>query len=131
VTNEELIQELSFPVYRRLATMIFVPAASHGSAVEMVAVDPRDLQKAQDRDAKDPVNRNARLDRNELGPAHYRQVPSCISNRGSPHGSSSKVQYSVEIVNWKIPSVHFNNLIREETLNLVRQRLNTPDATGR
>jgi hypothetical protein len=26
VTDEELIEELSFPVYRRVATMIFVPA---------------------------------------------------------------------------------------------------------
>jgi hypothetical protein len=54
VTDEELIQELSFPVYRRVATMIFVPAASHASAVEMVAIDPRDLQDAQDRDAALP-----------------------------------------------------------------------------
>jgi hypothetical protein len=27
-TDEELIEELSFPVYRRVATMIFVPADS-------------------------------------------------------------------------------------------------------
>jgi len=53
VTDEELIEELSFPVYRRVATMIFVPAASHhASSVEMVAIDPRDLQEAQDRDAE-------------------------------------------------------------------------------
>jgi|SRR5580700_11345149 hypothetical protein len=53
VTDEELIEELSFPVYRRVATMIFVPAASlHASSVEMVAIDPRDLQDAQDRDAE-------------------------------------------------------------------------------
>jgi hypothetical protein len=48
VTDEELIEELSFPVYRRVATMIFVPRSS--SAVEMVAVDPLDLQAAQERD---------------------------------------------------------------------------------
>jgi hypothetical protein len=55
VTDEELIQELSFPVYRRVATMIFVLAASgHASSVEMVTVDPGDLQEAQDRDAKFP-----------------------------------------------------------------------------
>jgi hypothetical protein len=60
-TDEELIQELSFPVYRRVATMIFVPAASHASAVEMVSVDPRDLQEAQDRDAADPGTPAARL----------------------------------------------------------------------
>ena len=28
VTDEELIEELSFPVYRRVATWIFVPAKS-------------------------------------------------------------------------------------------------------
>jgi len=51
-TDEELIQELSFPVYRRVATVIFVPAESHqASSVEMVTIDPRDLQEAQDHDA--------------------------------------------------------------------------------
>jgi len=53
VTDEELIEELSFPVYRRVATMIFVPAASHNaSTVEMVAIDPQELQAAQERDLK-------------------------------------------------------------------------------
>jgi hypothetical protein len=47
VTDEVLIEELSFPVYRRVATMIFVPAQS---SVEMVTIDPLDLQEAQDRD---------------------------------------------------------------------------------
>jgi len=52
-TDEELIQELSFPVYRRVATMIFVPAQSNpASSVEMVSIDPGDLQEAQDRDAQ-------------------------------------------------------------------------------
>jgi hypothetical protein len=46
---------LSFPVYRRVATMIFVPGESPGtSSVEMVAIDPRDLQEARDRDSKGP-----------------------------------------------------------------------------
>ena len=49
VTDEELIEELSFPVYRRVSTMIFVPADS-ASSVEMVAIDPQDLQAAQERD---------------------------------------------------------------------------------
>ena len=53
ITDEELIEELSFPVYRRVATMIFVPADSqNSSSVEMLAIDPRDLQDAQDRDAQ-------------------------------------------------------------------------------
>jgi hypothetical protein len=50
VTDEQLIEELSFPVYRRVSTVIFVPGQSHASSVEMVTVDPRDLQAAQDRD---------------------------------------------------------------------------------
>jgi hypothetical protein len=51
VTDEELIEELSFPVYRRVATMIFVPAETHrASSVEMVAIDPQELQAAQERD---------------------------------------------------------------------------------
>jgi hypothetical protein len=49
VTDEELIEDLSFSVYRRVSTMIFVPAKS-ASSVEMVAIDPQDLQAAQERD---------------------------------------------------------------------------------
>jgi hypothetical protein len=51
-TDEELIEGLSFPVYRRVATMIFVPGtAGRNSSVEMVTVDPADLQAAQEQDA--------------------------------------------------------------------------------
>jgi len=51
MTDELLIEELSFPVYRRVSTVIFVPGQSpHASSVEMVTIDPRDLQAAQDRD---------------------------------------------------------------------------------
>jgi hypothetical protein len=51
VTDEELIEELSFPVYRRVATMIFVPVKSgSASTVEMVTIDPQDLQAAQELD---------------------------------------------------------------------------------
>jgi hypothetical protein len=49
VTDEELIEELPFRVYRRVSTMIFVPALS-ASSFEMVAIDPQDLQAAQERD---------------------------------------------------------------------------------
>jgi hypothetical protein len=44
VTDEELIEGLSFPVYRRVATMIFVPAPHGASSIEMVTIDPLDLQ---------------------------------------------------------------------------------------
>lgn len=51
MTDEQLIEELSFPVYRRTSTVIFVPGDSpHGSAVEMGTIDPRDLEAAQNRD---------------------------------------------------------------------------------
>jgi hypothetical protein len=50
VTDEELIEGLSFPAYRRVWTGIFVPAPS-GSAVEMATIDPADLQAAQEQDA--------------------------------------------------------------------------------
>ena len=51
VTDEELIEELSFPVYRRVATLIFLPAQVHKpSSIEMVNVDPADLAAAHARD---------------------------------------------------------------------------------
>jgi len=53
ITDEELIEGLSFPAYRRISTAIFVPAPS-GSAVEMAAIDPGDLQAAQEQDAAMP-----------------------------------------------------------------------------
>jgi len=48
VTEEELIEGLSFPAYHRVSTVIFSPS---GSAVEMVTIDPADLEAAQERDA--------------------------------------------------------------------------------
>ena len=48
-TDEELIEGLSFPVYRRVATMIFVPSIGRSSS-EMVTIDPADLRAAQARD---------------------------------------------------------------------------------
>ena len=51
-TDEELIESLSFPVYRRVATMIFVPGEGHRrSTVEMFAIDPADLQAVWEKDA--------------------------------------------------------------------------------
>ena len=51
MTDEQLIEELSFPAYRRVSTVIFAPGQSpNSSSVEMVTIDPRDLQAAQDRD---------------------------------------------------------------------------------
>jgi hypothetical protein len=53
VTDEELIEGISFPVYRRVSTMIFVPTPKYGpSSIEMVTIDPVDLQAALDKDAE-------------------------------------------------------------------------------
>ena len=49
VTDEERIEGLSFTVYHRVSTVIFVPAAS-GSGIEMATIDPSDLEAAQDQD---------------------------------------------------------------------------------
>ncbi|MEA2871474.1 MAG: hypothetical protein QOH67_1450 [Hyphomicrobiales bacterium] len=51
-TDEELIESLSFPVYRRVATMILVPGQGHWrSSVEMFTIDPAELQAAHEKDA--------------------------------------------------------------------------------
>ena len=59
-TDEELIEGLSFPVYRRVATLIFLPAgAGQQASMEMVTVDPDDLAAAHQRDqaTATPVDR--------------------------------------------------------------------------
>jgi hypothetical protein len=53
VTDEELFDGLSFPCFRRFATMIMVPAAPpHGSSMEMIAIASFDLAEAQRIDAE-------------------------------------------------------------------------------
>src|ERR1700710_3054346 len=48
VTDEEMIEGLSFASYRRVATMIMVPAASPGSSTtEMISIGSVDLSDAQ------------------------------------------------------------------------------------
>src|ERR671924_2033398 len=52
LTDEEPIEGLSFPAYRRVSTMILVPSKFHRlSSVELATVDPSDLEAAQQRDA--------------------------------------------------------------------------------
>jgi hypothetical protein len=53
LTDEELVDGVSFPVYRRVSTMIFLPAQFHRSgSVELVTIDPLDLRAAEERDAE-------------------------------------------------------------------------------
>lgn len=52
ITDEETIEGLSFEAFRRVATMIMVPAeGSAGLATEMVAIGSVDLADAQRIDA--------------------------------------------------------------------------------
>lgn len=50
-TDEELLQDLSFPAYRRTATRLFLPVVP-GSTIlgEVVSIDPLELEAAQARD---------------------------------------------------------------------------------
>jgi hypothetical protein len=55
VTDEEMIEGLSFPCFRRIATMIMVPgAAPRHSSVEMISISSVDLSDAQRNDASVP-----------------------------------------------------------------------------
>lgn len=50
VTDEELIEGLSFPVYRRIATFILAPGAGGlENKVEMLPAEPAELEIARER----------------------------------------------------------------------------------
>ena len=52
VTDEELIEGLSFPCFRRVATLIMVPgAAPQQQSIEMFSISSVDLADAQQADA--------------------------------------------------------------------------------
>jgi hypothetical protein len=52
ITDEEMIEGLTFPSFRRVATMIMVPgAAPRHSSVEMISISSVDLSDAQRKDA--------------------------------------------------------------------------------
>jgi hypothetical protein len=55
ITDEEMIEGLSFPSFRRLATMIMVPGAPpRQSTTEMISISSIDLSDAQRIDASGP-----------------------------------------------------------------------------
>ena len=55
VTDEEMIEGLSFPCFRRVATMIMMPGAPpQRSAMEMISISSIDLSDAQREDASAP-----------------------------------------------------------------------------
>lgn len=50
-TEEELVQDMSFPAYRRVATSIFLPRDAGATILMQIAsIDPVELQVALDRD---------------------------------------------------------------------------------
>ncbi len=52
ITDEEMIEGLSFASFRRVATMIMVPgAAPRSSSMEMISISAIDLSDAQRADA--------------------------------------------------------------------------------
>ena len=52
ITDEEMIEGLSFPSFRRVATMIMVPgAASRHFSMEMISISLLDITDAQRNDA--------------------------------------------------------------------------------
>jgi hypothetical protein len=53
ITDEEMIEGLSFPCFRRVGTLMMVPgAAPRHSAIEMVSISSVDLSDAQREDAR-------------------------------------------------------------------------------
>ena len=55
ITDEEMIEGLSFAAFRRVATMIMVPAAApRSSTMEMISIGSVDLSDAQRVDASAP-----------------------------------------------------------------------------
>lgn len=50
VTDEELIEELSFPVYRRVSSCIMAPAQGAATATEMIPIDPAEIDVVHERD---------------------------------------------------------------------------------
>ena len=55
ITDEEMIEGVSFPSFRRVATMMMVPGAPpQRSAMEMISISAADLTDAQRIDASAP-----------------------------------------------------------------------------
>lgn len=70
-THEELLSGVSFPAWRRIATLLFLPSRPGGAFVEqMVDIDPLELEAAQEKDARKRV---------------ANRVPTGTQNRGASY----------------------------------------------
>lgn len=57
-TDEELLESLSFPVYRRTLTVLHLPATSDQPGVKRtISIDPNELDAALKRDAMEDAGR--------------------------------------------------------------------------
>ncbi len=55
ITDEEMIEGLSFPCFRRVATLMMIPGAPpRSSTMEMISISSVDLSDAQRDDASAP-----------------------------------------------------------------------------
>jgi hypothetical protein len=55
ISDEEMIEGISFPCFRRVATLIMIPgAAPHHSSMDMISISSVDLSDAQRIDAGAP-----------------------------------------------------------------------------
>jgi hypothetical protein len=55
ITDEEMIEGLSFPCFRRVATLMMIPGAPpRSSTMEMISISSIDLSDAQREDASAP-----------------------------------------------------------------------------
>lgn len=67
-TDEEQIEYLSFPAFRRVSTALLVPTTPGGGSVEMYQVDPLHLSGALERDAQQLAAETATPPLTELRP---------------------------------------------------------------
>src|SRR5690348_11278725 len=71
-TDEELLQTLSFPAYRRLSTVIRLPGRSNSMELaRIINVDPAELSAALARDAQEQ----------EMAPTLAERVPAAVQDR--------------------------------------------------
>jgi hypothetical protein len=95
-TDEELLQALSFPAYRRVATWILLPSSSGGAAsaaglARVAKIDPAELEAALTRDAA--VEQELAVDVALAGLPAEAVVPQAVRSAGStPTGFKARVR---------------------------------------
>lgn len=95
-TDEELLQALSFPAYRRVATWIQLPSSPGGAAsaaglARVANIDPGELEAALTRDAA--VEPELAVDVAPAGLLAEAAVPQAVRGAGfAPHGFKARLR---------------------------------------